>query len=258
MEELQIINHQGQRVLTTAQLAESYESDEKRISENFNRNQQRYIPGKHYYLLTGSDLEALKGNSAICGIAPSVNRLYLWTEKGAWLHAKSLNTDKAWEAYDKLVDEYYRIKDLVAPSFSQLSPQLQVLNQMLQAMANIEIEQRQIAARLDKSEQTLSAVKETFLQRDENWRQSINLMINRIAHEGRDYREIKSDSYMRLEERAGCNLNQRLRNLKDRLQHEGATKTKVDNVNRLDVIEQDKRLKAIYDTIVKEMALAKV
>ena len=141
---------------------------------------------------------------------------------------------------------------------AQLSPQLQVLNQMLQAMANIEIEQRQIAARLDKSEQTLSAVKETFLQRDENWRQSINLMINRIAHEGRDYREIKSDSYMRLEERAGCNLNQRLRNLKDRLQHEGATKTKVDNVNRLDVIEQEKRLKAIYDTIVKEMALEKV
>ena len=34
--------------------------------------------------------------------------LYLWTEKGALLHAKSLNTDKAWEVYDYLVDFYFR------------------------------------------------------------------------------------------------------------------------------------------------------
>ena len=31
------------------------------------------------------------------------------TEKGAWLHAKSLNTDQAWEAYESLVDDYYRL-----------------------------------------------------------------------------------------------------------------------------------------------------
>ena len=29
-------------------------------------------------------------------------KLYLWTEKGALLHAKSLNNDKAWEVYDWL------------------------------------------------------------------------------------------------------------------------------------------------------------
>lgn len=37
--------------------------------------------------------------------------LYLWTEKGALLHAKSLNTDKAWEVYDYLVDYYFRVKE---------------------------------------------------------------------------------------------------------------------------------------------------
>ena len=36
---------------------------------------------------------------------------YLWTEKGALLHAKSLNTDKAWEVYDYLVDFYFRAKE---------------------------------------------------------------------------------------------------------------------------------------------------
>ncbi len=31
-------------------------------------------------------------------------------KKGALLHAKSLNTDKAWEVYDYLVDFYFRAK----------------------------------------------------------------------------------------------------------------------------------------------------
>ena len=43
--------------------------------------------------------------------------MYFWTEKGAFLHAKSLNTDKAWELYDKLVDCYFR--KAVAPSLAE-------------------------------------------------------------------------------------------------------------------------------------------
>ena len=48
-------------------------------------------------------ISALVGNRA--------SHLYLWTEKGALLHAKSLNTDKAWEVYDYLVDFYFRVKE---------------------------------------------------------------------------------------------------------------------------------------------------
>ena len=39
--------------------------------------------------------------------------IYLWTEKGAFLHAKSLNTDIAWEVYDKLVDNYFKRQDIL-------------------------------------------------------------------------------------------------------------------------------------------------
>lgn len=35
--------------------------------------------------------------------------IYLWTERGALLHAKSLNTDKAWEVHDFLIDTYFRV-----------------------------------------------------------------------------------------------------------------------------------------------------
>lgn len=111
MDSLQVISHNEQRVLTTAQLAEAYGTDVKTISNNFNRNKDRYTLGKHFFLLTGEELKRFKTIHQNDERLRLVSNLYLWTEKGAWLHAKSLNTDKAWEAYETLVDDYYRVKD---------------------------------------------------------------------------------------------------------------------------------------------------
>lgn len=44
-----------------------------------------------------------------------------WTEKGALLHAKSINTDKAWEVYDYLVDFYFRANEKTVPE-AKLEP----------------------------------------------------------------------------------------------------------------------------------------
>lgn len=97
------------RVLTTAQLAESYGTTTKAITDNFGNNKNRYIEGKHFYCLTGDELKAFKSKTENFGFASNINKLYLWTEKGALLHAKSLNTDKAWEVYDYLVEHYFRV-----------------------------------------------------------------------------------------------------------------------------------------------------
>ena len=49
MNELKIVEHQNQRVLLTSQLAESYGTNNKVITYNFNNNKERYEEGKHYY-----------------------------------------------------------------------------------------------------------------------------------------------------------------------------------------------------------------
>ena len=54
------IEHQSQMVLTTAQLAEQYDTDERRISENFNRNRDRYMEGKHFFALQGEEKRAFR------------------------------------------------------------------------------------------------------------------------------------------------------------------------------------------------------
>jgi hypothetical protein len=107
MNNLQIIEKENQRVLTTQQLAEVYETSDKVISNNFNRNKERYQDGKHFYCLQSDDLKDFRANHQIDELPTNINKLYLWTEKGALLHAKSLGTDKAWEVYDKLVESYF-------------------------------------------------------------------------------------------------------------------------------------------------------
>ncbi|OAB27762.1 antirepressor [Paenibacillus macquariensis subsp. defensor] len=247
MSQLQVINHNGQRVLTTAQLAESFGTETKIISKNFERNENRYSRDKHFFLLEGDELRVFKA-SRQNDVSPNINCLYFWTEKGAWLQAKSLNTDKAWEAYESLVDDYYRIKDVQALDTSALSPQLQLLINMEQGLK--QIEQRQ-----QETEQQLTTIKETFLQRDENWRSKINGLLNGAANRMGGHQEVRRESYRLLEERAKCNLGLRLANLHERLAEQGVTKTKIKDTNRLDVIESEPRLKEIYTTIVKELSI---
>ncbi|KIL46981.1 hypothetical protein KP77_25500 [Jeotgalibacillus alimentarius] len=112
MNSIQPITFNDQRLLTTQQMAEAYGTDTDRVTKNYNRNIERYLQNKHYILLHGEELKAFRAKGQIA-LSPNINRLYLWTEKGAWLHAKSLNTDQAWEAYEMLVDEYYRVQETV-------------------------------------------------------------------------------------------------------------------------------------------------
>ena len=102
---------EGTRVLTTRQLAEMYGVSKDKIIYNFNYNKSKYTAGKHYIEISGDDLRRLKTTCENQISLKYAKSLYLWTEKGALLHAKSLNTDKAWEVYDYLVDFYFRAKE---------------------------------------------------------------------------------------------------------------------------------------------------
>lgn len=93
----------GKPILTTAQLAEYYDTTVKIISQNFNRNSERFIEGKHYFKLEGELLknfkETIPQNEEWFKHSTA---LYLWTRRGAARHAKMLTTEKAWEVYEKL------------------------------------------------------------------------------------------------------------------------------------------------------------
>jgi phage antirepressor YoqD-like protein len=141
------IEQSGQRVLTTAQLAEAYGTDSRVISNNFNNNRDRYAEGKHFYLLTGDELRAFH---KFYDLPSNVGKLYLWTEKGALFHAKSLNTDKAWEVYEFLVDSYFRAKEksdsyLIADPIARAERWIEEQKEKNMLRTTVEIQNQQIA-----------------------------------------------------------------------------------------------------------------
>ena len=109
MTNLKVIEKNDLRVLTSAQVAEMFGTDTKMLSNNFNSNKHRYEEGKHYFVLVGEvRKDFLFNNPEIQDSSKHAKFIYLWTEKGVFLHAKSLGTDQAWNAYSALVDDYFK------------------------------------------------------------------------------------------------------------------------------------------------------
>lgn len=111
MQYLDVIEHESNRVLTTPQLANAFGTSPKVINRNFQRNKDQYQENLHFFSLTGERLKEFKGLRQNDSTLKFVSVLYLWTEKGAWLHAKSLNNEQAWNAYKMLISEYYKIQE---------------------------------------------------------------------------------------------------------------------------------------------------
>lgn len=126
------IEFKNQRVMTTRVLAEQYGTEEKNIQMNFFNNQKRFIEGKHYYKLEGKFLKEFKNSlpNDIREPFKFTSQLILWTDRGVARHAKILDTDEAWEIYEKLEETYFRIKEQKQLSpIEQLRLQYQVIEE---------------------------------------------------------------------------------------------------------------------------------
>lgn len=109
--ELVALEWNGERVITTAQLAEVYGTDINNVRNNFSNNKGRFDEGKHYFLLTGDSLKLFKSHiNDIDVVAKSTAQLYLWTRRGASRHCKILDTERAWAQFDCLEEAYFNPK----------------------------------------------------------------------------------------------------------------------------------------------------
>jgi len=109
---LPVLAYQGTRVVTTGLLAQLYGTDSHNITVNYRNNEERFEAGKHFIKLTGDELRAFKhqvNEIDLVKIARNASHLLLWTERGAARHAKMLDTDQAWEVFEKLEDNYFRV-----------------------------------------------------------------------------------------------------------------------------------------------------
>lgn len=174
------------------------------------------------------------------------------------------NSEKAEEAREYFTRLEEKVKQQVI-DYSKLSPELQMFNQIFQQVAKTELEQKKLAERADQQEKNMKTIIDTFKGTDsdvgtEKW---VNRCISKIAESddfsysfGNKYAAARNESYRRLSDRAGCRLDQQLRNAISRAEERGCTKEQTNQINKLSVIMQNKRLKDIYVSVIKEMMIA--
>ena len=252
MNNLQVIERNNERVLTTQQLADVYETDSRNISNNFNNNKDKFIEGKHYFLLQGDDLKNFKGIHTEYENLKFASKMYLWTERGANRHCKILDTDKAWEQFDNLEETYFKVKQHKPTCIED------VLIESLKEMKDLRLQVNQANSIALEAKTEVETIKDVVSLDSNSWRTNTHHLIARIAKKQGGFEHInmlRTESYELLNKRFGVDLHRRLINKRRKMAEEGVSESKREKVNNLDVIQDDKKLIEGYVAIVKDMAL---
>lgn len=105
--EFPVIVYKDLRVVTTELLAKAFNTDIKNIQKNFERNKGRFIEGKHFFKVVGEELKEFATVLKSVANFSKVRSLIIWTDRGAARHAKMLETDAAWDMFEKMEDCYF-------------------------------------------------------------------------------------------------------------------------------------------------------
>ncbi|RXM53931.1 phage antirepressor Ant [Clostridium tetani] len=165
--------------------------------------------------------------------------------------AMMTRTEKSHEYRNYFIECEKKIKKQHKPTCIE-----DVLIQSLQEMKDVKQQLNQVNNKMLETKEELKTVREVIEIRPSNsWRGETNRLMTKICFKLKDYKKPKEEAYKALVERAGCDLKIRLKNMKARQALQGVSKSKIDELNYLDVIAQDKKLIEIYTTIVSQMAI---
>ena len=250
---LEVKEFDGQRVVTFKDIDTLHERVEGTAGRNFRENKERFIENVDFFFVKPADIQ----NNEIRRSEINNSGTYLITESGYLMLVKSFTDDLAWKVQRQLVNTYFRAKEQNL-LINQLSPNLQLFNQLFQALANNELEQKKLQQAVTETKQEVQAIRDVVALNPNAWRKETTEMINKMAQKIGGFEHIqliREESYKMLDEKLGVSLAARLLNKKKRMALEGVCKSKIDKVNKLDVIADDKKLINGYVNIIKELAI---
>lgn len=168
---------------------------------------------------------------------------YLLTRKGCDMIANKMTGEKGvlfTAAYVTKFEEMEKAQQKPVTALEALAQTVQALQEQERRMTQIETTQQ--------------TIKDAVISEPDNWREDINRKLNKIAKAigVNKFREVRAESYKLLEQRAGVKLERRLLNKRARMLVEGMSKSAIGKINKLDIIDEDKKLREIYAKIVSE------
>ena len=263
MQELTTINNaeilvkefSGQRVVTFKEIDAVHGRPDGTARRNFNTNKSHLIEGEDYFVRNSYEAQNEFGIAA-------PNGLTLITESGYLMLVKSFTDDLAWKVQRELVKGYFRAKSTQSQPLTpaqQLLAQASLLVEQEQRISAMETRQDELDLKVQRNSDTMDKVTAAYvapISSGDNWQESANHTINALVeHFCLNHQMFRRELYEELERESGCDLQQRLTRLKNRMKAAGATVTQCRAVTKLTIISQDKKLRSIFIGILRRRTL---
>jgi len=239
-----VIMKDKQAVTSSLQVAETFGKQHKDVLEAINT---KISTAENSALLENMFLEGQY--TASNGKA---NPMYYMNRDGFAFIVMGFTGHKADGFKLQYIKAFNEMEQQIKLDVSQLSPGLQMVNGLLQEMAQQELATKQLDSKVD-------GIAEIVGTSTMDWRNETTHLINKIAHllggGIEQYKEVRNEIYAEVDRRAGVSLKTRLTNLRNRMASEGTSKSQRDKMTKVDVIGNDKKLIEIYLAVVKEFAI---
>lgn len=114
---------EGQKVMLAKTVAEIHEVETKYVNKLINKNYRRFKEGVDIIdLKTGSPKELVLQLGFTNAQWGNANNIYLLSERGYAKLIKIMDSDLAWDIHDKLIDEYFQLREEKRQQKQQYSP----------------------------------------------------------------------------------------------------------------------------------------
>lgn len=166
-------------------------------------------------------------------------------------------TERGEQARDYSIAVEDRLKRVA--QLPQLTPNEMIL-QLAQSAVELERQVKEHDQRFEAIEQTVleSAVQvetalKVFSRPGNNWRDEMYIAVTDLIETHRlSQPQFWRKLYLEVEGVACVDLNRKLSNLQKRMKRQGASKTECDSMIRLDVISHDKKLRPVFESVVRK------
>ncbi len=144
----------GQKVVLAKTIAEIHGMNVGNVNQRINENRNRFKNSVDII-----DLKTDTSNVCVLGLGftkaqvGNAKNIYLLSERGYAKLIKIMDSDLAWEIHDKLMDEYFTMREERANPYANLSPELQMLIKLEQGQQVLERNQTQLDNRMTELEE---------------------------------------------------------------------------------------------------------
>ena len=223
------------------------------IAEHFGKEHKNVLQSIENLTAENSALTQMFFKTSYTSGTGKAYPMYLMNRDGFTLLAMGFTGKEALEWKVKYINAFNAMEQELR------NPKPMTANEMFAMQAQINLEsERKLAAlegKVDETNRKFDAVT-TFvtspLTDADTWQERMTHHIRRAVEEfGLNYQQFHAKLYEELERTAGVSLKCRQTRMRNRMYAAGATKTECKAVSKLSVIAADKKLRAMFETILR-------